>query len=111
MFEIEACRPDEALIGDSPAIHRISDQLQKAALTEVPVLITGESGTGKELAARLLHSSSARRANNFLKVSCPAIPNQLFESELFGHEQAHYWGERNRRSASANWLTRHTLLR
>jgi len=86
MFEIQGYRPVEALIGESPAIHRISAQLQKAALTEVPVLITGESGTGKELAARLLHNLSARRAHHFLKVSCPAIPNQLFESELFGHE-------------------------
>jgi transcriptional regulator with PAS, ATPase and Fis domain len=86
MFEIEGYKPVEALIGDSPAIHRISAQLQKAALTEVPVLITGESGTGKELAARLLHNLSARRAHNFLRVSCPAIPNRLFESELFGHE-------------------------
>src|ERR1700745_3043647 len=86
MFEIEGYKPVEALIGDSPAIHRISAQLQKAALTEVPVLITGESGTGKELAARLLHNLSARRAHNFLKVSCPAVPNRLFESELFGLE-------------------------
>jgi two-component system, NtrC family, response regulator AtoC len=86
MFEMQEYRPVEALIGNSPAIHRINAQLQKAALTEVPVLITGESGTGKELAARLLHDLSSRRAHNFLKVSCPAIPRQLFESELFGHE-------------------------
>ena len=86
MFEIQGYRPVEALIGESPAIHRICAQLQKAALTEVPVLITGESGTGKELAARLLHNLSARRAHNFLKVTCPAISNQRFESELFGHE-------------------------
>jgi two-component system, NtrC family, response regulator AtoC len=86
MFEIQGYRSAEVLIGDSPAIHRIGAQLQKAALTEVPVLITGESGTGKELAARLLHDLSSRRANTFLKVSCPAISNQLFESELFGNE-------------------------
>jgi DNA-binding NtrC family response regulator len=58
MFEIQGYRPVEVLKGDSPAIHRISVQLQKAAMTEVPVLITGESGTGKELAARLLHDMS-----------------------------------------------------
>jgi two-component system response regulator AtoC len=86
MFEIQGDRPVEALIGNSPAIHRICAQLQKAALTEVPVLITGESGTGKELAARLLHNLSARRDHNFLKVTCAAISDQLFESELFGHE-------------------------
>jgi two-component system response regulator AtoC len=87
MLDSDAYRPDEALIGDSSAIHRICDQLQKAALTEVPVLITGESGTGKELAARLLHSWSARRANHFLKVSCPAILHQFFESELYSYDQ------------------------
>jgi two-component system, NtrC family, response regulator AtoC len=86
MFEIQGYRPVETLIGDSPAIHRINAQLRKAALTEVPVLITGESGTGKEIAARLLHNLSARRTHSFLKVSCPAIPNRLFESQLFGQE-------------------------
>jgi DNA-binding NtrC family response regulator len=86
MFEIQEYKPVEALVGDSPAIHRICAQLQKAALTEVPVLVTGESGTGKELAARLLHDLSPRRDHNFLKVSCPAMTNQLFENELFGHE-------------------------
>jgi two-component system response regulator AtoC len=110
MFEIEACRPDESLIGDSPAIHRISDQLQKAALTEVPVLITGESGTGKELAAKLLHSSSARRANNFLKVSCPAIPNQLFESELFGHEQGAFTGTQESKAGKCELADKGTLF-
>ena len=86
MFDSGAL-PDEALIGDSPAIHRIWNQLQKAALTEVPVLIMGESGTGKELAARLLHRWSARRANRFLKVSCPAISHQFFENELYSYDQ------------------------
>lgn len=88
MFDREPCRPDEALIGDSPVIRRICDQLRKAALTEVPVLISGESGTGKELAARLLHRWSARRANNFVKVRCPAISPHFFESDLYGYEQA-----------------------
>jgi two-component system response regulator AtoC len=87
MFDSDAYRPDEALIGNSSTIHRICDQLQKAALTEVPVLITGESGTGKELAARLLHSWSSRRANRFLKVSCPAISHHFFENELYSYDQ------------------------
>lgn len=87
MFDREPCTPDEALIGDSPAIHRICDQLQKAALTEVPVLISGESGTGKELAARLLHQWSARHANNFVKVRCPALAPHFFESDLYRYQQ------------------------
>lgn len=88
MFAFPVRRPDEALIGESPAIQRIRDQLGKAALTEVPVLITGESGTGKELAARLLHESSTRRAHHFLRVSCPAITDQIFAGDAFGQSQA-----------------------
>ena len=87
MYEIPRHLPAVALLGDSPAIHRICAQLRKAALVEVPVLITGESGTGKELAARLLHDLSSRRTHNFLKVNCPAMTNLTFESELFGHER------------------------
>jgi two-component system, NtrC family, response regulator AtoC len=110
MFAIAASKSDEALIGDSPAMHRVRDQLQKAALTEVPVLITGESGTGKELAARLLHSSSARHANNFLKVSCPAIPNELFESELFGHDQGAFTGANESKAGKCELADKGTLF-
>ena len=82
------------LLGQSPAILRINEQLQKAALTDVPVLITGESGTGKELAARRLHDLSRRSTHPFLKVNCPAIPDQLFESELFGYESGAFTNAR-----------------
>jgi len=92
MSELQKYQPADVLIGDSPVIHRIREQLQKAALTEVPVLLTGESGTGKELAARLIHDLGARRSNSFIKVNCPAIPDQLFESELFGHESGAFTG-------------------
>jgi DNA-binding NtrC family response regulator len=78
--------PAAMLLGNSPAIHRVYEQISRAAKTEVPVLITGESGTGKEVTARLLHDLGARRSHTFLRVNCPAIPSQLFESELFGHE-------------------------
>jgi two-component system response regulator AtoC len=110
MFEIQGYRPVQALIGDSPAIHRISAQLQKAALTEVPVLITGESGTGKELAARLLHDLSPRRAHSFLKVSCPAIPNKLFESELFGHEPGAFTEAEESRAGKCEQANKGTLF-
>ncbi|MEP6756199.1 MAG: sigma 54-interacting transcriptional regulator [Chthonomonadales bacterium] len=86
MFDNET-PPNDAIIGDSPAICRIREQLQKAALVEFPVLIIGESGTGKERAARLLHSWSARRANHFLKVSCPAISPQFFKDERYSYDQ------------------------
>jgi two-component system response regulator AtoC len=110
MLEIQGCKPVEALIGDSPVIHRINAQLQKAALTEVPVLITGESGTGKELAARLLHDLGGRRAHNFLKVSCPAIPNQRFESEFFGDEPGAFTGLKESRGGKCEQADNGTLF-
>jgi two-component system response regulator AtoC len=110
MFEMQGHRPVEVLIGASPAIHRISVQLQKAAMTEVPVLITGESGTGKELAARLLHDMSSRRAHNFLKVICPAIPQQLFESEFFGHEPGAFTGAKESRAGKCEQADKGTLF-
>jgi two-component system, NtrC family, response regulator AtoC len=110
MFEIQGCKPVEALIGESPAIQRISEQLQKAASTEVPVLITGESGTGKELAARLLHDLSTRRAYNFLKVDCPAIPSQLFEDEFFGHESGAFTGARTSGAGKCEQADKGTLF-
>jgi DNA-binding NtrC family response regulator len=72
-----------SIVGNSAEIYRICDQLQRASLADLPVLITGESGTGKELAAQLLHNMSSRHANKFLKLSCPAMSNQFFELELF----------------------------
>jgi two-component system response regulator AtoC len=83
---------DTLLLGQSPAIQAIREQLRSAALTDVPVLLTGESGTGKDLAAQILHQLSRRNKHNLVKVNCPAIPSQLFESELFGHEPGAFTG-------------------
>jgi two-component system, NtrC family, response regulator AtoC len=74
---------EEVLIGNSSAIKRVCDQLQKASSTEVPVLITGESGTGKGLAARLLHNLSKRFSRDFVELSCPAMSNQIFDQIPF----------------------------
>lgn len=108
--ESQEYRPAETLLGNSPVIHRVSEQIHKAALTEVPVLITGESGTGKELAARLLHDLSIRRTHNFLKVNCPAIPNQLFESELFGHDPGAFTGAREAKAGKFEQADQGTLF-
>ncbi len=83
MSKIHGCQPGDYFIGNSPEIYRICDQLQKASLTNIPVLITGESGTGKGLAAQLLHEMSTRCANKFLKLNCSAMSSQFFELELF----------------------------
>ena len=103
-------RPAAKLLGDSPAIQKVLKQIERAAATEVPVLITGESGTGKELAARLLHELGARRDHSFLRVNCPAIPSQLFESELFGHEVGAFTGAGAARAGTFEQADKGTLF-
>ena len=83
---------DEEMLGTSQAIDRIREQIGKVAATGVRVLITGESGTGKELIARAVHRASRRANGPFVKVNCAAIPAELIESELFGHERGAFSG-------------------
>ena len=83
---------EEEMLGRSAAIERIREQVAKVAATGVRVMITGESGTGKELIARAIHRSSKREGGPFVKVNCAAIPSELIESELFGHERGAFSG-------------------
>jgi DNA-binding NtrC family response regulator len=80
------------LVGGSPAMQKLLEQVALAGPSPARVLIRGENGTGKELVARALHASSARRAMPFVAVNCSAIPEELFESELFGHERGAFTG-------------------
>jgi two-component system nitrogen regulation response regulator NtrX len=75
------------MIGESQAIQQVKDIIDKVAPTDARVLITGANGTGKELVARSLHEKSARASAPFIEVNCAAIPSELIESELFGHEK------------------------
>jgi len=75
------------IIGESDAINEIKALIEKVAQTDARVLITGENGTGKELIARQIHKQSTRNKNSFIEVNCAAIPSELIESELFGHEK------------------------
>jgi DNA-binding NtrC family response regulator len=75
------------MIGESEAIQKVRDIILKVAPTDARVLITGANGTGKELVARSLHENSARAGAPFIEVNCAAIPSELIESELFGHEK------------------------
>ncbi|HET9705532.1 MAG TPA: response regulator, partial [Vicinamibacterales bacterium] len=75
------------IVGDSPALAAVRGAIQKAAPTNATVLIWGESGVGKELVARAIHRESLRRDGTFVQVNCAAIPDELIESELFGHEK------------------------
>ena len=78
------------MIGESPAISKIKEMIERVAPTDARVLITGESGTGKELVARWLHEKSNRADGPFVEVNCAAIPSELIESVLFGHEKGSF---------------------
>ena len=75
------------IIGESEGIQKVKEMIDKVAPTDARILITGGNGTGKELVARNLHQNSTRKANPFIEVNCAAIPSELIESELFGHEK------------------------
>jgi formate hydrogenlyase transcriptional activator len=85
-------REFEEIIGNSPALQRVLEQVKHVAPTDSTVLIGGETGTGKELIARAIHNSSSRRGRAYVKLNCAAIPLDLLESELFGHERGAFTG-------------------
>jgi two-component system nitrogen regulation response regulator NtrX len=85
------------LVGRSEAMQRLRTEIERVATADVPVLITGENGTGKEVVARNLHLLGERSAGPFVAVNCAAIPHELIESELFGHEKGSFTGAHERR--------------
>jgi two-component system response regulator AtoC len=82
----------DQIIGESPKMNELRQLIRSVAPTDATVLILGESGTGKELIAGALHSLSNRRQNNYIRINCAAIPENLLESELFGHERGAFTG-------------------
>ena len=88
----ERLEEEETLLGDGPAMTRLRDELRRAGASEARVLITGESGVGKEIVARTLHRASPRAGGPFVEVNGAAIPEDLIESELFGHVKGSFTG-------------------
>jgi len=98
------------MIGDSPAMGRVRELIARVAPTDSRVLITGESGTGKELVAAAIHGASSRRDRPFIRVNCAAIPRDLVESEMFGHEKGSFTGATDRRIGRFELAHTGTLL-
>jgi two-component system nitrogen regulation response regulator NtrX len=98
------------MVGDSPALGRVRELIARVAPTDSRVLITGESGTGKELVAAAIHGASPRKDRPFVRVNCAAIPRDLVESEMFGHEKGAFTGATDRRIGRFELAHRGTLL-
>jgi two-component system nitrogen regulation response regulator NtrX len=99
-----------SIVGRSAAVAALLEQIALAAPTTATVMITGESGTGKELVARALHDLSPRRAGPFVALNCAALPEELVESELFGHEKGAFTGALNARRGKFEEAHRGTLF-
>lgn len=98
------------LIGSSPAMKRVYSLIEKVANTDVSVLITGESGTGKEVVAKEIHTRSRSRTGPFVALNCAAMPEELIESELFGHEKGAFTGASGRRIGKFEVADKGTLF-
>ena len=97
-------------VGHSAALEKVRSQIRQVAATDTTVLILGETGSGKELVARAIHRLSPRAKNSFVHVNCSAIPTDLLESELFGHEQGAFTGAVNRKIGRLELADKGTLL-
>lgn len=91
-IDLQEMPPDQVIFGQTASMQAAKEKLERVADTTLPVLLQGESGTGKDIFARLLHTRSQRSRKGFVKVTCPAIPTSLIESELFGYEKGAFTG-------------------
>jgi two-component system nitrogen regulation response regulator NtrX len=98
------------IVGDSPALRAVLEAVRRAAPTNATVLLTGESGVGKELVARVVHRNSARASQRFVQVNCAAIPEELIESELFGHEKGSFTGATEKQIGKFEQADRGTIF-
>jgi len=101
---------DGQIVGRSKPVLQILDLIEKVAPTDVRILITGDNGTGKELVAKAIHQKSLRKEKPFVEVNCAAIPNELIESELFGHEKGSFTGAFQQRIGRFELANKGTLF-
>ncbi len=99
-----------AMLGDSPPMREVFRLIETVATTDYTVLITGSSGTGKELAARAIHDKSNRRSRPFVAINCGAIPEELLETELFGHEKGAFTGAQFKKDGKFEVANRGTVF-
>jgi two-component system C4-dicarboxylate transport response regulator DctD len=117
-LEVEALRNrlrnwvgiEASLLGRSPQMEQVRHTILDLADTTANVVVIGETGTGKELVARCLHEQSSRRDGRLVAINCGAVPEQLFESEMFGHEPGAFTGANKRRIGKLEWANRGTLF-
>lgn len=98
------------ILGQCPQMQQVFATIKKVASIDIPVLILGESGTGKEVVARAIHERGIRKDNNFVAINCGAIPENLLESELFGHEKGAFTGAGNRVQGKVEYAEGGTLF-
>jgi two-component system nitrogen regulation response regulator NtrX len=98
------------MVGESPALRQVGEAIKRAAPTNATVLLLGESGVGKELVARAIHRNSLRSRERFIQVNCAAIPEELIESELFGHEKGSFTGATEKQIGKFEQADRGTIF-
>jgi len=106
----DANRNQHEIVGSSPAYLKMMERVERAAQSQAWVLIYGENGTGKEALAHLIHEKSPRRSGPFVEVNCAAIPEELIESELFGHEKGSFTGAASRKIGKFDQADQGTLF-
>jgi transcriptional regulator with GAF, ATPase, and Fis domain len=110
LSEIASENKTPEIIGSSPAIQSVLHKIRQVAPLDATVLILGETGTGKELIAKAIHNFSDRRNNPFIKINCAALPAQLIESELFGHEKGSFTGAYEKKLGKFELANKGTIL-
>src|SRR5687768_6408114 len=98
------------IVGDSPALRTVLEAVKRASPTNATVMLLGESGVGKELVARTIHRNSPRAGQRFVQVNCAAIPEELIESELFGHEKGSFTGATEKQTGKFEQADRGTIF-